>query len=73
MARGHVTREADAKSRKLIRQFIRKNPDAYVAVIGCYAQMGADALSEIEGVDLLGLIRADHRHGIANQVVCIAG
>lgn len=48
-----VTLEADAKSRKLVRQFIRANPNAYTAVIGCYAQMGSGALSEIEGVDLI--------------------
>jgi threonylcarbamoyladenosine tRNA methylthiotransferase MtaB len=48
-----VTHEADAKSRKLVRQFIRANPEAYTAVIGCYAQMGAKALAEIEGVDLI--------------------
>ena len=48
-----VTREADAKSRKSIRGFIRRNPNAYVAVIGCYAQMGYNALCAIEGVDLV--------------------
>lgn len=48
-----VTHEADAKSRKLVRQFIRRNPQGYTAVIGCYAQMGAQALAEIEGVDLI--------------------
>ncbi|MBI2422181.1 MAG: tRNA (N(6)-L-threonylcarbamoyladenosine(37)-C(2))-methylthiotransferase MtaB [Candidatus Hydrogenedentes bacterium] len=48
-----VTRDADAKSRKLVRQFIRKNPGAYTAVIGCYAQMGAAALAKIDGVDLI--------------------
>lgn len=48
-----VTREADAKSRQLIRSFIRKNPEAYVAVIGCYAETGYRALAEIEGVDLI--------------------
>lgn len=48
-----VTNEADAKSRKLVRQFIRRNPEGYTAVIGCYAQMGAQALAEIEGVDLI--------------------
>ena len=48
-----VTREADTKSRKMVRQFIRKNPNAYMAVIGCYAQMGTKALSEIDGVDLI--------------------
>ncbi len=48
-----VTNDADAKSRKLVRQFIRKNPGSYTAVIGCYAQMGAKAIAEIEGVDLI--------------------
>lgn len=48
-----VTQEADAKSRKLVRQFIRRNPGAYTAVIGCYAQMGADKLAAIPGVDLV--------------------
>ncbi|MFM1921845.1 MAG: hypothetical protein RLZZ303_3479 [Candidatus Hydrogenedentota bacterium] len=48
-----VTREADAKSRQAVRQFIRKNPDAYTAVIGCYAQMGPDSVAAIPGVDLV--------------------
>ncbi|MBX3176852.1 MAG: tRNA (N(6)-L-threonylcarbamoyladenosine(37)-C(2))-methylthiotransferase MtaB [Candidatus Hydrogenedentes bacterium] len=48
-----VTNEADAKSRKLVRQFIRNNPGAYTAVIGCYAQMGAKTLASIPGVDLI--------------------
>ena len=48
-----VTNEADAKSRKMVRAFIRRNPEAYVAVIGCYAQMDPETLREIEGVDLV--------------------
>jgi len=48
-----VTREADAKSRQAVRQFIRKNPEAYTAVIGCYAQMGPDSVASIAGVDLV--------------------
>lgn len=48
-----VTREADAKSRKLVRQFVRENPEAYLAVIGCYAQMGASSIAAIPGVDLI--------------------
>ena len=48
-----VTNDADAKSRKAIRGFIRDNPEAYVAVIGCYSQMDSKALTEIEGVDLI--------------------
>lgn len=48
-----VTREADAKCRQLIRSFIRKNPEAFTAVIGCYSQLGHKALAEIEGIDLI--------------------
>ncbi|HPO17198.1 MAG TPA: tRNA (N(6)-L-threonylcarbamoyladenosine(37)-C(2))-methylthiotransferase MtaB [Candidatus Hydrogenedentes bacterium] len=48
-----VTREADAKSRKLIRQFIRSNPDAFTAVIGCYSQLAAETIARIPGVDLI--------------------
>lgn len=48
-----VTSVADSKCRQTIRQFIRKNPDAFTAVIGCYSQMGAKAIAEIEGVDLI--------------------
>jgi len=48
-----VTREADTKSRKLIRQFTRNNPDAFTAVIGCYAQMRPESINRLEGVDLI--------------------
>jgi len=48
-----VTQEADAKSRKMVRQFIRRNPGAFTAVIGCYAERNAEALAAIKGVDLI--------------------
>lgn len=48
-----VTREADAKCRKLIRGFIRRNPQAFTAVIGCYSQVDAEAIAGIDGVDLI--------------------
>ncbi len=48
-----VTREADAKSRQMIRQFVRANPGARTVVIGCYAETGADAVARIPGVDLI--------------------
>ena len=44
-----VTAESDAKSRKYIRRAVRKNPDAVVAVIGCYSQRDPKAVSKIEG------------------------
>ena len=48
-----VTEQADAKCRQLVRQVLKRSPDAFVAVVGCYAQMGAEALKEIEGIDLI--------------------
>lgn len=48
-----VTQQADAKCRQLVRQVLRRSPDAFVAVIGCYAQIGTKALQDIEGIDLI--------------------
>ena len=47
-----VTNQATAKSRKLIRSAKRKNPDAIIAVMGCYSQMDSDAVKEL-GVDIV--------------------
>ena len=48
-----VTEQADAKCRQLVRQTLKRNPDTFVAIVGCYAQMGTEALKNIEGVDLI--------------------
>ena len=48
-----VTENSDAKCRNAIRKIQRKNPDAYIAVVGCYSQMAADEIAGIEGVDLV--------------------
>jgi len=48
-----VTGASDAKCRSSIRRLIRENPGARVAVIGCYAESGFKALSQIKGVDLI--------------------
>ena len=48
-----VTNLADSKCRQSIRQFVRKNPKAYTAVVGCYSQMGFKEIAEIGGVDLI--------------------
>jgi len=48
-----VTDQADSKCRQLVRQVLRRCPDATVAVVGCYAQMAADTLRRIEGIDLI--------------------
>ena len=48
-----VTDNADKKCRKVIRQALKHSPDAYVVVVGCYAQLKPKEISEIPGVDLV--------------------
>ena len=48
-----VTDSAEADCRHLIRKIRRASPDAFVAVTGCYAQTGTDALQQMEGIDLI--------------------
>lgn len=46
-----VTDNADKKCRKIVREAQQINPDGYVAIIGCYAQLKPQEISEIPGVD----------------------
>jgi threonylcarbamoyladenosine tRNA methylthiotransferase MtaB len=48
-----VTELADKKGRQAIRKAIHENPNAFVVVTGCYAQLKPDDIAEIEGVDLV--------------------
>ena len=48
-----VTNDANSSCRKTVRQALRRNNDAFVAVIGCYAQLEPDEIAEIEGVDVV--------------------
>lgn len=48
-----VTDFADRKCRKVVRKALRNSPNAFVVVIGCYAQLKPKEISEIEGVDLV--------------------
>ena len=48
-----VTNFGDKKSRQLIRKVKRQNPEAIVAVVGCYAQTAPKELMAIEGVNLV--------------------
>jgi len=48
-----VTNTGDKKSRQVIRRAIRRNPDAIVAVTGCYAQTSPNEIAEIPGVDIV--------------------
>ena len=46
-----VTDNSDKKCRKIVREARQISANAYVAIIGCYAQLKPTELSEIEGVD----------------------
>ena len=48
-----VTEHADKKCRNLIRRIHRRNPQAIIAVTGCYAQLRPEEIAAIEGVDLV--------------------
>lgn len=48
-----LTAQATAKCRRLVRSIIRRNPDACIAAVGCYAQTGADVLRTIPGLDYI--------------------
>lgn len=46
-----VTENADKKCHKIVRDARAISPDAYVAIIGCYAQLKPEAIAAIPGVD----------------------
>jgi threonylcarbamoyladenosine tRNA methylthiotransferase MtaB len=61
-----VTNTGDKKSRQIIRRAIRRNPDAVIAVTGCYAQTSPAEILAIPGVDLV--IGTQGRHEIVDLV-----
>lgn len=48
-----VTDHADQKCRNIVRRAIKHNPDVFVAVIGCYAQLKPQEIAQIEGVSVV--------------------
>ena len=48
-----VTDFADRKCRKIVRKALRNSPNAFVVMVGCYAQLKPEEISNIEGVDLV--------------------
>jgi len=46
-----VTENAEKECRQVIRRSLRINPEAFVIVTGCYAQLRPEEISQIEGVD----------------------
>lgn len=49
-----VTEQATAKSRQQINKLVNDNPDAYVVVTGCYAQIEPEQLAQrVKGIDVI--------------------
>lgn len=46
-----VTHRADADCRKVVRRALKNSPNAFVGVLGCYAQLQPEQLAKIKGVD----------------------
>ena len=48
-----VTNMGDRKSRQIIRRAMDHNPDAVIAVVGCYSQVAPEEILNIPGVKLV--------------------
>ncbi|MCE5313473.1 MAG: tRNA (N(6)-L-threonylcarbamoyladenosine(37)-C(2))-methylthiotransferase MtaB [Armatimonadota bacterium] len=66
-----VTSIADSKSRAAIRRTLKLNPDAYVVVAGCYAQLEPDQIRTIEGVGLV--VAHEEKDNIPERIIAHFG
>ena len=48
-----VTGQSEARCRNMIRSVLRKHPDTFMVVVGCYAQVGVEMLRRIPGIDMI--------------------
>ncbi len=48
-----VTDNADKKCKKIVKEALRHNPNAFVAIVGCYAQLKPNEIAKIPGVDIV--------------------
>jgi threonylcarbamoyladenosine tRNA methylthiotransferase MtaB len=61
-----VTNEADKECRMVVRNALNTSPNAFIAVIGCYAQLKPEEIAKIEGVDVV--LGASEKFNIANYL-----
>ena len=61
-----VTDQADKKCRNIVRRALKYNSNAFIIVIGCYAQLKPEEISRIEGVDLV--LGAQEKFSIGNYL-----
>lgn len=48
-----VTENADKKCKQLVKKALKINPEAFVTILGCYAQLKPEEIAQIPGVDLV--------------------
>jgi threonylcarbamoyladenosine tRNA methylthiotransferase MtaB len=48
-----VTENADKKCKQLVKKVMKQNPETFVIVIGCYAQLKPEEIAQIPGVDMV--------------------
>ncbi len=48
-----VTGQSEARCRNMIRSVLRRHPDTFMVVLGCYAQVGLEVIKTISGVDMI--------------------
>lgn len=48
-----VTEFADKKCSQLVKRALKVNPEAYVIIVGCFAQLKPEEIAQIPGVDLV--------------------
>lgn len=61
-----VTNTGDKKSRQMINRARKKNPDAIIAVAGCYSQVSPEEVKKIPGVNVI--IGNTHKEDIVSLV-----
>lgn len=62
-----VTQIAEKKCRNAIRQAHSLNPEAIIAVIGCFSQLNSNVIETIEGVDII--LGNDDKHKLVDYVL----
>lgn len=61
-----VTENADKKCRQIVKKALQINPNAFVTMIGCYAQLKPEEISSIPGVDLV--LGANEKFNILDHI-----
>ncbi len=64
-----VTENADKECRKIVRDALAVSPDAFIVIIGCYAQLKPKEIGEINGVDLV--LGASEKFNLVNYLADI--